>query len=72
MGCYPKQKMEVKLMYNMGFYFRDTMKETSFIAGLELEGISVRHLGGGRYSAIGLSEEHREYIERYADRFWAF
>lgn len=72
MGTLPATENGGKLMYNMGFYFRDTMKETSFIAGLELEGISVRHLGGGRYSAIGLSEEHREYIERYADRFWAF
>lgn len=59
-------------MYNMGFYFRNMEVEVSFLAGLELEGIRVRHLGGGRYSAIGLSEEHREFIEKHADRFWAF
>ena len=60
------------MKYNMGFYFDNPVIEASFLAGLELEGIEVRHLGGGRYSAYGLSEDHRNFIEQKARKFWAF
>lgn len=73
MGCYPQNFEEVvKMKYNMGFYFDNPVIEASFLAGLELEGIEVRHLGGGRYSAYGLSEDHRHFIEQRARKFWAF
>ena len=73
MGTLPQNfEEETKMKYNMGFVFNMLADEVSFIAGLELEGIEVRHLGGGAYSAYGLSEEHRNFIERKARKFWAF
>lgn len=58
-------------MYNMGFRFDNNMIEASFIAGLELEGVQVRHTGMGCWAAYGLSEDNRSFIEKHAVKFWA-
>lgn len=57
-------------MYNMMFTMNDIQKEAKFIAGLELEGVEVRN-DRGRWLCWGLTEEHRQYIERNATQFWA-
>lgn len=58
-------------MYNMGFRFDNNMMEASFIAGLQLEGVELRHIGCGCWAAYGLSEENRRYIEMHSVKFWA-
>ena len=56
--------------YNMAFVMANKVQEASFIAGLELEGVEVRCVNGN-WMCYGLSEEHRDFIEKYANRFWA-
>lgn len=60
------------IMYNMRFRNNgdNLAVEAAFVAGLELEGVRVEHLGGGVYDCYGLSEEHREFIEKHY-QFWA-
>ena len=59
-------------MYNIGFKFRNTVKEVKFIARLELDGINVKHMGGGVYSIIGVSKETCEMVEKAAYKWWYF
>ncbi len=73
MGRLPAEKLKWRYnMYNMRFRNNgDNLAiEAAFVAGLELEGVRVEHLGGGVYDCYGLSEEHREFIEQHY-QFWA-
>lgn len=57
-------------MYNMAFKMNDIQAEAKFIAGLELEGVSIRR-NGSWWLCYGLSESNRRYIEKHASQFRA-
>lgn len=59
------------MKYNMSFVMETNATNMAFIAGLELSGVSVRNKGGV-WSAIGLTEEDREYVEKHSTKFWGW
>lgn len=59
------------MKYNMNFVMATNAMTMSFIAGLKLSGVKVSNRNGV-WSAIGLTEEDRNFIERHAQRFWGW
>lgn len=73
MGIYPTTEFEEEttMKYNMNFVMETNAMTMSFIAGLELSGVKVSNRNGV-WSAIGLAEEDRNFIEQHAQRFWGW
>lgn len=73
MGIYPTTEFEEEttMKYNMNFVMETNAMNMSFIAGLELSGVKVSNRNGV-WSAIGLTEEDRNFIEQHAQRFWGW
>lgn len=59
-------------MYNIGFRFKDNLTEYAVIQRLENDGYEVRHLGGGCYNVINLSENWVDRIMKTANKWWFF
>lgn len=59
-------------MYAMGFIFNDGLMEVKFVAKAISMGYTVEKLDGRAYSITGIDREQRDFIMKWADKYWAF
>jgi biotin operon repressor len=57
---------------NMGFRFRNSVKECKCIQDLTNDGYQIRHLGGGCYSVTNLSDAWVTRIMKDSAKYWFF
>lgn len=59
-------------MYAMGFVFDNLMMEVRFVSKAIAEGYSVEKLDGRAYTITGIDREQRDFIMKWATKYWAF
>ncbi len=59
------------MKFNYTFIVNDPMMEVKIESGLRSDGYAVQR-SGRKLTVVGVNEEWRALIERYADRLWAF
>lgn len=59
-------------MYAMGFIFNDAYMEVRFVSKALSMGYNVEKLDGKAYTITGIDKDQRDFIMKYADRYWAF
>lgn len=59
------------MKYNYTFIVNDPMTEVKIESALRSDGYKVQR-AGRKLTVIGINEEWRNVLERYADMLWAF